>query len=570
MPDEFFEGLKTVAGHPLALVGYVCLLAAWVFTVFRRSKLHSIEKLIKDLPEAERAEVLKHELSVLPREGITAQEWLEDRKRNQLFVAFIATLVVVLLIVALALYRGAQPSIPEVDPEMPAAELDLVVSPDRITGIGVVDATIRATVSNRGNTVAELPTLQLETPEGVEIDDFFSESTVTLEPLPGQIASTVEWDVAVDTSRVSELLVRLGARNSAPQVVAIPVEGVSQTEFKTHKLPYRASKLGRLPGADIAVLSPSRREIVILSIEGVEQRAFPLADYCSEPGDFVVDAQRGVYWVACQGSSNVVATSIEEGTVLSIPPFPNRFNSSGTPLSRIPYSIAGGPTFVAFTSTEGEQCLWVYRWPKRLARGPDRWMFFEYPDDLTWTDCRLILLESSRTLVMIHDNVIPASLTIFDPDANGDERFVTLSGHEYEYIGGITDVVDHPDEGLFFADEHGENLSILATDGSRYARTPLTAEEDWHGEKRKWTILELSEDRSKVCAAVNVTDELGDIAHSSVFTANVLSLDSVELRVHWPMCEVLDMTIARDNVVLLCRATNAHSNDRVELRVFSL
>jgi len=99
MPTGFFEGLKTAATSSYAFVAYVCLIVAWVYVAVAQHRL----KIISQLPPEHRPKALEHEYKVLPRAGLSAEQWIRSRKHTLLFLAFVALLVVTLVLATVAL-----------------------------------------------------------------------------------------------------------------------------------------------------------------------------------------------------------------------------------------------------------------------------------------------------------------------------------------------------------------------------------------------------------------------------------------------------------------------------------
>jgi hypothetical protein len=106
-PTAFLQSLKVTATSPYAFVGYVCVVAAWLYTVIARHRLNTVSKHLKDLPEARRAEVLLREYNTTPRAGLSAEQWIKARQHTLFFLAFIATLVTVVAIAGIAWSRSS-------------------------------------------------------------------------------------------------------------------------------------------------------------------------------------------------------------------------------------------------------------------------------------------------------------------------------------------------------------------------------------------------------------------------------------------------------------------------------
>lgn len=107
MPENFLTELKTVAGSPLAFVAYLAVLAAWVFAVHHGSKLARLGTFLKEIPEADRSSLIARELSITPRAGLTAEQWLAYQTRKHLLIAFLATVVALVAIAVVALTKAS-------------------------------------------------------------------------------------------------------------------------------------------------------------------------------------------------------------------------------------------------------------------------------------------------------------------------------------------------------------------------------------------------------------------------------------------------------------------------------
>lgn len=72
MPS-FLDHLNEVASSPYALIGYITVVAAWVYVATAHGRLKSISHALKDLPESERAGVIVREYNTTPRAGLSAE-----------------------------------------------------------------------------------------------------------------------------------------------------------------------------------------------------------------------------------------------------------------------------------------------------------------------------------------------------------------------------------------------------------------------------------------------------------------------------------------------------------------
>jgi hypothetical protein len=105
LPD-FLSHLKETASSPLAFVAYVCVVAAWVYVVVARHRLKTVAKILRDLPENQRTEVILREYSTTPRAGLSSEQWIRTRKQTLFFISFLATLIAGIAIVGITFSRN--------------------------------------------------------------------------------------------------------------------------------------------------------------------------------------------------------------------------------------------------------------------------------------------------------------------------------------------------------------------------------------------------------------------------------------------------------------------------------
>lgn len=104
MPD-FLSHLKEVASSPYAFVAYICVVAAWLYSAIARNRLKHVSKIIKEIPEKDRRDVILREYNTNPRAGLSAEQWIRARRDILFFVSFLSTLIAALLIVVIAVSR---------------------------------------------------------------------------------------------------------------------------------------------------------------------------------------------------------------------------------------------------------------------------------------------------------------------------------------------------------------------------------------------------------------------------------------------------------------------------------
>jgi len=116
---EFLKALKIVADSPLALVGYIGILASWLAFVLQDKKSGQIIRALKELPEDQRLEALRLSYKTVPRSGISADQWLRSKRYVYLLAALLVTCFVVLAIVAGSFWiRGKQVTLQPLSPSV--------------------------------------------------------------------------------------------------------------------------------------------------------------------------------------------------------------------------------------------------------------------------------------------------------------------------------------------------------------------------------------------------------------------------------------------------------------------
>jgi len=119
--SKALEALPSIATSPLAFVGYVLTVAAWVYAVFRARRLKLLLARLSDIPEVDRARIIQLELGEVLPVNITAEQWLRGKRQKYFFVAFILLLVTLVSVLAVAIYQGqARLLIDDVQEVLPA------------------------------------------------------------------------------------------------------------------------------------------------------------------------------------------------------------------------------------------------------------------------------------------------------------------------------------------------------------------------------------------------------------------------------------------------------------------
>ena len=103
MPDGFLRALESAATSPYAFVAYIIVVVAWTYIAVERLRLRQAANEMAGLSEADRWKALQRRYNVLPKSGLTAEQWMRSRVHTLVFLAFTALVVagVVLFTVAM-------------------------------------------------------------------------------------------------------------------------------------------------------------------------------------------------------------------------------------------------------------------------------------------------------------------------------------------------------------------------------------------------------------------------------------------------------------------------------------
>jgi hypothetical protein len=102
-PTHLLTALETVATHPLALVGYVMVVAAWLILGLKVQRNKNLLAKLDSLPENQRLEALQMEMGSVPlKEGFAPEQWIKARNQTYYLIAFgiVCAMAVVLFVVA--------------------------------------------------------------------------------------------------------------------------------------------------------------------------------------------------------------------------------------------------------------------------------------------------------------------------------------------------------------------------------------------------------------------------------------------------------------------------------------
>jgi hypothetical protein len=109
---EFLVSLKDVAASPFSLIAYLAVLGGWVYLGKSGQRLQEMSRrldALKDVPESDRASILKKEYNLLPRAGLSANDYIRLQKIKLVFTAF-ALVIGVLFLFGIIAFVNKAPS----------------------------------------------------------------------------------------------------------------------------------------------------------------------------------------------------------------------------------------------------------------------------------------------------------------------------------------------------------------------------------------------------------------------------------------------------------------------------
>lgn len=106
--DNLIDSLKLIGDQPLALVGYIAIVGAWLYASLLNRKAIALFRAIKSLPEEDRLKAITLEYRVVPKSGLTAEQWLRSRQTSYIFAAFALTCFVAIFIIGTAIWLASK------------------------------------------------------------------------------------------------------------------------------------------------------------------------------------------------------------------------------------------------------------------------------------------------------------------------------------------------------------------------------------------------------------------------------------------------------------------------------
>lgn len=103
--DILIKGLSETVQNPLSFVAYVVVAIAWAAITWKEARIKNITKALSLLPEKKRLEALALEYKLTPKAGLSSQEFLSHERKKYYFFAFAISVIVILIIATLGIFR---------------------------------------------------------------------------------------------------------------------------------------------------------------------------------------------------------------------------------------------------------------------------------------------------------------------------------------------------------------------------------------------------------------------------------------------------------------------------------
>jgi len=152
---DVLNSLPTVATSPLALIGYVVAIAAWVTIVLKVQRNKNVLSHLKDLPAKDRLQALKDEMGVVPlKEGLSPEQYLKSRIYLYKFLAFAIICVTIVILFVVAITKTShKPLPPQASITLDSEDADKPDAPQP-AALGAVESAVRTDTSKPKITLA--------------------------------------------------------------------------------------------------------------------------------------------------------------------------------------------------------------------------------------------------------------------------------------------------------------------------------------------------------------------------------------------------------------------------------
>ena len=102
------KALPTIAVQPLAFAGYALVVGAWLVAYWRTRRFELLMKDIKQLPQKDREAAIQLEFNTILPSRIDADQWLKGKRHKYYLIAYVVTLVSVIIFVWFVFQRAGR------------------------------------------------------------------------------------------------------------------------------------------------------------------------------------------------------------------------------------------------------------------------------------------------------------------------------------------------------------------------------------------------------------------------------------------------------------------------------
>jgi hypothetical protein len=96
--EPFLSHLKDVSSSPLGIFALVVTAVLWLWASYSKGRFSAL----RGLPPGKRASILTKEYGPMPKAGLTGEQWIRSRKHSLYLIAFLATLLIALIMFTIA------------------------------------------------------------------------------------------------------------------------------------------------------------------------------------------------------------------------------------------------------------------------------------------------------------------------------------------------------------------------------------------------------------------------------------------------------------------------------------
>lgn len=180
------KSLPEIAGSPLAIIAYLAVVGGWLLSYMRTARFKLLMNRIGSLPEADRKAVLATEMNTVVPAEISAEDWLRGKRQLYVMIAYVLTLMAIVLVLTLAYLNRGGLSIDAV--KVKTGWLHLVALARADTSMAAIDGFERRADSTKHNFRFDL-TLRNSSERPVTVTNII----ITFDPdEPGFLSSVLE------------------------------------------------------------------------------------------------------------------------------------------------------------------------------------------------------------------------------------------------------------------------------------------------------------------------------------------------------------------------------------------